>query len=518
MDHETKFKTVALSLADLLGEEYVDAVVAARVRMTREKEEPLRRLASQKVNFFPVDFQRALVRLLPKVGSRVAPALRQSAQGASSREFNESAKINMAPLTGWGYYRTGEDGRLYFITKSEHYHVPLGHSFPGYRLVEHARRLGIPNATHNNTRGHITRLLEEELVRTVNGIGRDDKAALAKTLKSGRAGVLNRVLNLETGSIAAEAGIKMMLARFYRIHPESAKPGYEGRTPVIVVIGDPAGGLTANYHGTTVLTQMMRGMWPTLADALDEHGLMKLVSVRPDNCEDLEAAFRQYERKQYKIAGFVHEIVLMNYGGRRLSEDFMKRAYGLCREHNVPAMTDEIQSCLWSPQLYMFREYGLDPSFVVVGKGFPGGEYAASRIIFTSDMDCLPQFGALVTNGQEELASLAYLITIRWAEENSDVTRAVGDDYEAKLRGLVDRYPQHLATIEGRRHLAAIYFHGLDKAKAFVKLLVDEGLDISVQAYKAECPPGAQTKLPLIAGYETVEMVIDRMDRALQQL
>jgi len=28
----------------------------------------------------------------------------------------------------------------------------------------------VTNVTHNNTRGHITRLLEEELVRTANGL------------------------------------------------------------------------------------------------------------------------------------------------------------------------------------------------------------------------------------------------------------------------------------------------------------------------------------------------------------
>jgi len=30
-----------------------------------------------------------------------------------------------------GYYRIGEDGRLYLTTKSAHYHTPLGHDFPG---------------------------------------------------------------------------------------------------------------------------------------------------------------------------------------------------------------------------------------------------------------------------------------------------------------------------------------------------------------------------------------------------
>jgi len=51
-----------------------------------------------------------------------------------------------------GFFRIGEDGRLYFASKAEHYHLSLGHAFPGYRLLEHARSLGIPNSTHNNTR------------------------------------------------------------------------------------------------------------------------------------------------------------------------------------------------------------------------------------------------------------------------------------------------------------------------------------------------------------------------------
>jgi hypothetical protein len=71
--------------------------------------------------------------------------------------------------------------------------------------------MGIPNATHNNTRGYITRLLERELIRTVNGIGKGDSAALEAVLGSGERHVLNRVVNIMTGSLAVEAGIKMML-------------------------------------------------------------------------------------------------------------------------------------------------------------------------------------------------------------------------------------------------------------------------------------------------------------------
>ena len=518
MATKTLFKTVRLSLEDLLGRAYIEAVVEASARLMGRSPVAFRKVARRKVDFFPPAFQASLISHLSEVGARVTHPLQASRGGASTCKFNAASRLGPAPLTGCGYYRIGQDGRLYFLSKSEHYHAPLGHAFPGYRLLDHARALGIPNATHNNTRGHITRLLEEELVRTASGIPRADRAALARTLGSRRAGVLNRVLNLETGSLSVEAGIKMMLARFYRVQDDVPPPKYAGRTPVFVVIGDQEGGLLANYHGTTIFAQMMRGMWPDLSAGMEGHGLVKVVPVRPNHLDDFETVFRQYERGRFKIAGFLHELILMNYGGLRLLPRFIKRAYALCRKHDVPTLIDEIQSCLWSPDLYLFREYDLRPTFVAVGKGFPGGEYPASRIIFSATMDCLPQFGALVTNGQEELASLAYLVTMRWAEANRHVTVAIGDRYEARLRELVERYPRHLTAVEGRRHMASLYFRELEQAKAFVAHLADGGLDISVQTYKAACPPGALTKLPLIADDQAVAMVVERMEAALHRL
>lgn len=412
----------------------------------------------------------------------------------------------------------GEDGRLYLIAKSEHYHASVGHGFPGYRLIDIARRMSVPNATHNNTRGMITRRLEEELIRAANGPGRGDAAGLARVLRSSRPGVLNRVLNLQTGSLAAEAGFKMMLARFYRPQDNAPEPKHAGRTPVFVVIGDEAGGIQANYHGTTTLTQVLLGMWPELARGLADGGLMKVVPVRANRVDELEAVFRRHGRGRERTAGVLHEMVLMNYGGRRLNVRFVRRIAALARAHDVPVMIDEILSCAWSPELFLCREYGVRPNLVAAGKGMPGGEYPASRVLIDATMDCLPQFGALVTSGQEELASLAYLITLRWAEANRDVTAAVGDYYQERLRGLVRRRPRLLAAVEGCRHMASLYFHDLAKAKRFVKRRVAAGIDISVQTYKADCPPGALTKLPLIAGYEAVDALLDRMETAIEGL
>jgi len=84
----------------------------------------------------------------------VCEGLPNSARGAGTASYVRSVSDDRAPLTGLGFIRIGEDGREYLVTKSEHYHLSVGHSFSGYRLVENAKRLGIPNATHNNTRGH----------------------------------------------------------------------------------------------------------------------------------------------------------------------------------------------------------------------------------------------------------------------------------------------------------------------------------------------------------------------------
>ncbi len=515
---KTVFCPVQSSLYDLLGETYLEAVIRARVCLSGEDRKSLHRIASEKVAFFPDAFHRRLLALLPRIGETCCPPLPATPRGASTTQFLANTHTALAPLSGLGYYRLCEDGRLFFISKSEHYHVSLGHNFPGYRLIEYAHRLGIPNATHNNTRGHITRILEEELVRAAAGAAPGDSAALNRILNSRSKTVLNRVLNLETGSIAAEAAIKLILSRFYRSQDESPEPVYFGKTPVFVVIGDDDGTHRANYHGTTVAAQLMRGMWPGLLRGMEKQNLFLIRNVRPNNRDDLELVFAQYDSGRYKVAGFFHELVLMNYGARRLQKDFVRQIYSLCNRRDVITVVDEIQTCVWSPELFMFREYGIKPGIIVIGKGFPGGEYAASRILFNAAIDRLPQFGALVTNGQEELASLTYLVTMRWVEANADVIGAVGDYFEERLHDISSRHPSLLHSIEGKRHMAGLYFHDLDIGKLFVRHMTDLGMDISVQTYKKGCPPVALTKLPLIAGYEAVDTVIDRIERALKTI
>jgi len=337
------------SLADLAGEEYIAAVCQARAALSGESETALLDEGRRPVAAYPADFHERLLSRLPQVGQPVCPGLAQGALGATSRAFAAATNRDNAPLTGYGFYRVGEDGRLFFLTKSEHYHTPLGHAFPGYQLLETARHLGIPNATHNNTRGHLTRLLEEELVRAAHGLAPDDVTGLEAAMADESLNGLNRVLNLETGSLAVEAGLQPRLSRCYLVQVDAPATQHGGRSPVLRVMGNDEGGLLGNYHGTTVLTQILRGMWPELAGAMTEREMLRICPLRPNRIEDVEAAFRQYEQPPYKIAGFFHEIVMMNYGAVLLTPEFLDRAYALCSEHEVPTLVDGYRSCPGAP-------------------------------------------------------------------------------------------------------------------------------------------------------------------------
>ena len=208
---------------------------------------------------------------------------------------------------------------------------------------------------------------------------------------------------------------------------------------------------------------------------------------------------------------------MMNYGARRLGEEFLQHAYRLAAAHDVPTVADEIQSCMWYEGLFLFRQYGLKPAMLALGKGFPGGQYPASRLLLAAPYDVMPQFGALVTNGQEELASLAYLVTMRWAAANGPAITAAGRRLEEEFRRLPREFPLRLAGVEGRGHLLGLRFHDLAGGQAFAKAMNGMGCDISVQSYKKDCPPVALTKLPIIADDPLIDFFVERMRRALRE-
>lgn len=505
-------RNIRHSLRSLLGGPYMDAVAEAQAFVTGRPLAELREIAGREVDFFPAKFSERAERLAAMTGRHTGGGLADRNPGAPTAAYGKAQNSAMAPLGGLGCSRIGEDGRIYFIAKSEHYHASLGHQFPGYELLRFAAELGIPNATHNNTRGYIVRTCEREIIRLANAIPREDEAALETVLASADDRVLNRIINLETGSLAVEAGLKMMLARFYRLDADFPPAPYAGKIPVFLVMGDYGGGCRANYHGTAVSAQILRGMWPEMPAGF------RTVPVPVNDGAAFDRLVAEHDRGDSRIAGFLHELILMNYGGIRLTGEFVRHAHRVCRERGIPTLVDEIQSCMWYPQSFLFLDYGIRPDFVAIGKGFPGGQYPASRILTNRRMDSLNQFGALVTNGQEELAALAYLITMRFAGENAAHIGAVGEYYHEGARKLALEFSETIVKVEGKGLLTAFVFGQPEKAADFSRRLNLQGIDVSAQTYKADCPPAALTKLPLISSEAMVDMILGKMRETLESM
>ena len=135
----------------------------------------------------------------------------------------------------------------------------------------------------------------------------------------------------------------MMLARFYRLDKSFQEAKYEGKIPVFLLNGDIDGGIEANYHGTSILAQTFRNLWPGYYEKAEKAGLYKIVPVMLNDIDDFRAKIEKYNTGDYKTAGYIHEIVLMNYGGIRLAREYLQEAYKLCAEYDTPTMDDEIR-------------------------------------------------------------------------------------------------------------------------------------------------------------------------------
>ena len=145
---KASIRSPLLSLSDLLGREYTTAVCTARAFTSSEDAKKLMSIAEEKEDFYPKDFENKVDELIGFVGKQVCPGFKTSACGATTRAFVKASNFTMAPLSGYGFIRIGEDGRAYLISKSEHYHASLGHDFPGYRLIEKAKKLGKIGRAH----------------------------------------------------------------------------------------------------------------------------------------------------------------------------------------------------------------------------------------------------------------------------------------------------------------------------------------------------------------------------------
>jgi len=475
MKPTSKFQNIPISLEDVLGSRYVDAVKAASDFLAGTSPDDLRDMVGQKLEFIP-DFERA-----------------------DKLAFVESYRKPLQDdiLAGFGIFKVTEGRLLQMDWTGGHYQLPLGYHFPELdRLLIQARELGIVDDTHNNTPGRAVKLLASELVKSANTFdGQVDDEKLRDILDDDDR--LNRVTCVDTGTVAVGAGLKSILYQFREL--------YEDCIPVFIVQAN-------NYHGTNFFEQHLRGMW----DWLFTNVIVE--AVQPNDIDDLHETFRRYENgKKEKVAAMIMEPVLMNNRAIYLKPGYVARAKELCVQHDVILFMDEIQTCLWSPSILMANEYQGVADVISIGKGLTSGFSPLAYMICKPPLDNQSQYSTISTNGNADMAALAGLIVLEATRSNADHIETLGNYYFDELQKLQSLHSNKISEITGRRHLAGINIVNESLAAEFHRNCLAQGIFVRLQAYK-EGASTIITKPAIVADADDVDFVVSIMNAVLKRL
>ncbi len=385
-------------------------------------------------------------------------------------------------LVGRGLFYLSEQRKLYLDCTSGHYQMLWGYNHPELcAAIEAATRAGIVWDNHSNIPQAPVKQLGRRLVALANAPGETDPLDTV-------------LLGVCTGSVACGAALKIMLKVQGR-RQKTPSP------PVIVVLG-------GNYHGTDIVPQFLRGLWPGLITNLE------VVTLEPNEPEALEAAFRQHGPR---IAGFWAEPVLMNREAIAVEAGYLQLARRCCDQVGALMCIDEIQTGFWHPEVFAFRELGVRPDLVVVGKGMTAGFHPLSSVIYKQRYDVLEQYDAISTNGSAALPSYVALCSLAMIEGQASQIRRIADRIQAGFRGLVADFPDLLEAAHGRHYLAGLKFRRVEAALDFQKRLLRAGLWTRAHAYH-EGHRTVLTKLGLLADEAVVDFVVSQFREHLKAM
>ena len=395
--------------------------------------------------------ERRTDELLGLVGQKV-DALALPAPAADKRSFPVSygggKPCSDDLLAGRGMFYVTQEGRVMLDCTSGHYQMTWGYNHPELTAaLTEGMHLGIVWDNHSNIPGLPVKLLAEKLVALVGGGG------------------LDRVLlGVCTGSAACGAALKIMLARYFR-DPARARLG----SPVMVT-------LAGNYHGTDIVAQTMRGMWPGLLARVET------AQIEPNDSEALQGVFRRYGKR---VAGFWAEPILMNREAIAIEKDFLRRARELCTECDALMAFDEIQTGFWYPEVFMFRRLGVTPDLLIIGKGMTAGFHPLSGLVYRHELDILEQYDAISTNGNASLAALVALCNLRLIEKHRDRLGPLAKRHYDGLCELAREFPNLIESVNGDGFLAGLKFRDREDALGLHGAALERGLWLRVHAYHA---------------------------------
>lgn len=212
------------------------------------------------------------------------------------------------------------------------------------------------------------------------------------------------------------------------------------------------------FHGLTYGSLSLNG------DRIFREGFGPLLpECRAVPFNDLEALER--ELRKGDLAAFIVEPI-QGKGVNLPSDDYLRRAAALCRQHGTLFVADEIQTGVGRTGRFLaIDHWGVEPDMVLLAKALSGGfipigVVATRRWIFEKVFDRMDR--AVVhgsTFSKNDMAMAAALATLHVLDEERLVERAeeIGDSLRSHLATMVGRH-EFVKAVRGKGMMLGIEF------------------------------------------------------------
>ena len=365
-------------------------------------------------------------------------------------------------LAGRGLFYITEQGKLFLDCTAGHYQMSWGYDHPVLtQVVREGLTAGIVLDNHSNIPQWPVKRLAQKLVEAANPDMPELRQGDFSTIMESKTRLNTVLLGIATGSVACEAALKILLMH----HERARRP-----QPAVFIV------LDGNYHGTGFFSQFLRGMWGSYIHNLE------VITVQPNDGDELESVVAHYGDR---VAGFWAEPIMMNREAIRVEPKYLQFAQKLVRRVGALMVIDEIQTGFWTPDLFMYKQCGIVPDIVIVGKGMSAGLHPLSSIIYRRDLDMLAQYDAISTNGNAALAALVALANIELLQRHGPEVNDTQAYYFKKLCELAADFPDRIAAVHGHPAMTGLKFRDVDDAIVFHRKCVASGLWLRVHAYHA---------------------------------
>ena len=226
----------------------------------------------------------------------------------------------------------------------------------------------------------VRRQLDEMAHVMFGGLTHPRAIELAERLVSIAPPPLEHVFFADSGSVAVEVAIKMVLQYWMGIgRPNkhrllTVRGGYHGDTFAAMSVCDPVTGMHHLFRSAMPEQLFADYPAPAFAEPFAEAHIASVASLLAEHADE--------------VAAVVIEPIVQGAGGMRFySADYLRRLRSLCDEHDVLLIVDEIATGFGrTGEMFGSNHSAIAPDVMCVGKAMTGGYLSMAATLCTQEV------------------------------------------------------------------------------------------------------------------------------------